>query len=68
MNLAVEQGAAEEESAALDALQRIYRAQGDLSAAHEIDRRRLTIIPRLTNLTEAVDVHLGGQPYGVGAR
>jgi tetratricopeptide (TPR) repeat protein len=56
--------AANEEAMALDALQRIYRDQGDLSAAHQIDRRRLELIPRLTNPTEAVDAQLGASQMG----
>jgi tetratricopeptide (TPR) repeat protein len=56
--------AAAEEAMALDALQRIYRAQGNLAAAHEIDRRRLALIPRMVDPTEVVEAHLGASQMG----
>jgi tetratricopeptide (TPR) repeat protein len=64
VELAARLEAADEESTALDAMQQIYRSQGDLPAAHEIDRRRLALIPRLTDPTEKVDVHLGASYMG----
>jgi tetratricopeptide (TPR) repeat protein len=56
--------AADEEAMALDALQRIYRSRGDLAAAHEIDRRRLALIPRLMDATEAVEANLATSQMG----
>lgn len=63
-HLAKRLNGADEETIALDALQRIYRKQGNLDAAHEIDRRRLDLIPRLNNPTEAVDANLGASQMG----
>lgn len=62
--LAGQGDAPDEESVALDALQRIYRSQGNLMAAHEIDRRRLGLIPRLRDFTEAVEVNLAASQMG----
>lgn len=62
--LATRLDAVDEESMALDAMQRIYRKQGNLAKAHEIDRRRLNLIPRMNNLTEAVDANLGASQMG----
>ncbi len=63
-DLAAKLAAADEEAMALDALQRIYRSQGDLAAAHEIDRRRLALIPRLMDSTEAVEANLAASQMG----
>ncbi len=64
VRLATQLAAADEESTALDAMRRIYRSRGDLAAAHDIDRRRLALISRMTNPTEAVDAHLGASQMG----
>ena len=64
VDLAVRLEAADEEATALDALQRIYRRWGDLTTAHEIDRRRLALIPRMTNRAEAVDANIGASHMG----
>jgi tetratricopeptide (TPR) repeat protein len=63
-DMAVRLNAAAEEAMALDALQRIYRAQGDLAAAHEVDRRRLALIPHLVDPTEIVEAHLSAGQMG----
>jgi tetratricopeptide (TPR) repeat protein len=57
--MAARLNATTEEAMALDVLQRIYRAQGNLAAAHEVDRRRLELIPRIEEPTEIVEAHLG---------
>ncbi len=57
--LAVQLNAANEESAALDALQRIYRAQGNITKAHQLDQRRLELMALLSNSAEVVDANLG---------
>jgi tetratricopeptide (TPR) repeat protein len=62
--LATRLNAIAEEALALDALQRVYRAQGDLAAAHEVDRRRLALIPRMADPTEIVEAHLGASQMG----
>lgn len=62
--LAARLNAANEESTALDAMQRIYRSQGNLAAAHETDRRRLALIPHMTNPTEVVEANLGASQMG----
>lgn len=62
--LAARLNAPDEESAALEALQRIQRSQGQLAATHDLDRRRLAIIPRLTNPTERIDAYLGASQSG----
>jgi len=56
--------AATEEAVALDALQRIYRAQGDLAAAHEIDRFRLALIPQIEDPAEVVEAQLAASQMG----
>ncbi|MBI1880143.1 MAG: tetratricopeptide repeat protein [Chloroflexi bacterium] len=63
-DLAARLNAADEETMALDALQRIYRSRGDLAAAHEIDQRRLALIPRMTDSTEAVEANLAASQMG----
>jgi tetratricopeptide (TPR) repeat protein len=45
-------------------MQRIYRSQGNLTAAHAVDRRRLDLIPHMAKPTEAVDAHLGASQMG----
>lgn len=51
--------APDEEATALDAQQRIHRRWGDLETAHDIDRRRLALIPHMTTPAEAVDANIG---------
>jgi tetratricopeptide (TPR) repeat protein len=63
-DMAARLDSAAEEAMALDALQRIYRAQGNLAAAHETDRRRLALIPRMLDPTEVVETHLGASQMG----
>ncbi len=63
-DLAVQLDAPDVESTALDAQQRIYRAQGNLSAAHAVDHRRLELIPHLTKPAEAIDAHMGASQMG----
>jgi tetratricopeptide (TPR) repeat protein len=62
--IAVRLKAAAEEAAALDALERIYRGQGDLAAAHEIDRRRLALIPQIEDPTEVAEAQLAASQMG----
>jgi tetratricopeptide (TPR) repeat protein len=64
VSIAMSLNAATEEAAALDALQRIYRAQGDLAAAHEIDRHRLALIPQIEDPTEVVEAQLAASQMG----
>ncbi len=63
-DLAARLNATDEETLALDALQRIYRSRGDLAAAHEIDRRRLALIPRMIDSTEVVEANLAASQMG----
>jgi tetratricopeptide (TPR) repeat protein len=63
-DLSAQLNAADEETIALDALQRIYRGRGDLAAAHKIDRRRLALIPRMTDRAEAVEANLAASQMG----
>ncbi|NJN95696.1 MAG: hypothetical protein HC875_17085 [Anaerolineales bacterium] len=62
--LAAQGDAADEETIALDALQRIHRRRGNLAAAHEIDHRRLEMIPRLRDPAEAVESNLAASQMG----
>lgn len=64
VDLAAEVNAADEESIALDALQRIYRSRGDLITAHRLDHRRLALLPRLTDPAEAVETNLAASQMG----
>ncbi len=63
-DLAIRLDAVDEEATALDAMQRVHRRLGELETAHEIDKRRLALIPRMTNPAEAVDANIGASHMG----